>query len=86
MFSDALHFWNPWWRGDTACLDRLVDRPSHQDVRPWFERKEVLAISGVRRSGKTSLMHLLIRECLNHWSLPTVSYLAFQQGWGQEKT
>lgn len=78
MFSDALHFWNPWWRGDTASLERLVDRPSHQDVRPWFERKEVLAISGVRRSGKTSLMHLLIRECLEDTSADQVLYVNFE--------
>ncbi|MFO8050582.1 MAG: AAA family ATPase, partial [Thermoplasmatota archaeon] len=29
-----------------------------------FERKEVLALTGVRRSGKTSLMHIMIRGSL----------------------
>jgi predicted AAA+ superfamily ATPase len=64
MLRDALEFWNPWWGGDTKSLGNLVNRPSVDEVRPWFARKEILAITGVRRSGKSSLMKLLIRECL----------------------
>ncbi len=78
MFGDALNFWNPWWRGDTSSLERLVARSSLQEVRPWFERKEVLAITGVRRSGKTSLMHLLIRGCLEDTPADNVLYVNFE--------
>ncbi|NOQ53409.1 MAG: AAA family ATPase [Thermoplasmata archaeon] len=78
MFADALEFWNPWWSGRTGSLESLVDRLSLQEVRPWFERKEVLAITGVRRSGKTSLMHLLIRECLEYTPADNVLYVNFE--------
>ncbi len=78
MFGDALNFWNPWWRGNTGPLESLVDRPCLQEVRPWFERKEVLVITGVRRSGKTSLMHLLIRGCLEDTPADNVLYVNFE--------
>jgi predicted AAA+ superfamily ATPase len=78
MFADALSFWNPWWRGEVDSLERLVDRPSLQEVEPWFERKEVLAITGVRRSGKTSLMHLLIRARLEDTPAENLLYVNFE--------
>lgn len=78
MFSDALNFWNPWWRGEAEALDRLVNRPSLLEVRPWFDRKEILAITGVRRCGKSSLMHLLIRECLAKMPAKQVLYVNFE--------
>ncbi len=78
MFADALNFWNPWWRGETGSLEGLVDRPCLQEVRPWFERKEVLAVTGVRRSGKTSLMYLLIRGCLEDTQADNVLYVNFE--------
>jgi predicted AAA+ superfamily ATPase len=78
MFSDALHFWNPWWRDEKGILDRLVDRPSLQEVMPWFERKEILAITGVRRGGKSSLMHLLIRGCLDSVPASQLLYVNFE--------
>ncbi len=56
----------------------MVDRPCLQEVRPWFERKEVLVITGVRRSGKTSLMHLLIRGCLEDTPADNVLYVNFE--------
>lgn len=64
MLNEGLAYWNPWWEGDTERLDRVLYRPSLDEVMPLFERKEILAITGARRSGKTSLMYLLIREAL----------------------
>lgn len=78
MFADALSFWNPWWRGNTDVLDRLVDRPSLRAAMPLFERKEVLAVTGVRRSGKTSLMRLLIRACLEDTPAENILYVSFE--------
>jgi len=75
MLRDALEFWNPWWRGDTRSLKGLVDRACIDEVRPWFARKEILVITGVRRSGKSSVMQLLIRECLATATAGQVLYI-----------
>ena len=64
MLREAIEYWNPWWTGNTRSLEGLVTRSSVEEVRPWFARKEILVITGVRRGGKSSLMKLMIRECL----------------------
>jgi predicted AAA+ superfamily ATPase len=77
MLRDVLEYWNPWWTGDTSSLDELVHRPVVDDIRPWFARKEVLVITGVRRSGKSSVMMLLIKECLSTVPAKQVLYVNF---------
>lgn len=56
---DALAFWNPWWADEK---DRL--KAHERDDIPFLERllrrKEILTISGVRRSGKSTILRLLI--------------------------
>jgi len=64
MLREAIEYWNPWWTGNMRSLEGLFTRPSVEEVRPWFARKEILVITGVRRGGKSSLMKLMIRECL----------------------
>lgn len=61
-----------------GSLEALVDRPCLEEVRPWFDRKEVLVITGVRRSGKTSMMHLLIRDRLKDTPADNVLYVNFE--------
>jgi len=64
MLEKGLTYWNPWWDGRMERLDGVQYRPSLDEVMPLFKRKEILAITGGRRSGKTSLMYLLIKETL----------------------
>jgi len=47
-----------------------MERQTINDVLPLFERKEVLAITGVRRSGKTCMMYLLIKRLLQSGTRP----------------
>ncbi len=62
MIKEGLTFWNPWWVKKDYKMPDMKARGA--DVRPLFERKEVLALTGVRRSGKTSLMRLIIGDLL----------------------
>lgn len=56
---DAFVFWNPWWAGDKDWL-KAHARDDLQSLKQLFGRKEILTISGVRRSGKTTALHLLV--------------------------
>ena len=60
---DAFVFWNPWWSGEKGWL-----KAHARDALPYLKqllgRKEILTISGVRRSGKTTLLYLLIELLL----------------------
>jgi uncharacterized protein len=65
--DEALREWNPWW--DThkgAILDQRcrLGREALEDVIPWLGRIPVLAICGMRRCGKSTLMHQLVRHLL----------------------
>jgi len=64
MIEDSLLYWNPWWNKDRSRLDGLKERSAQKEALPLFKRKEVLTITGVRRCGKTALMHLFIRDLL----------------------
>lgn len=60
---DAFVFWNPWWSGEKDWL-KARERDDLLSLKPLFGRKEILTISGVRRSGKTTMLHLLINLLL----------------------
>lgn len=59
IYYDAFVFWNSWWAGEKDRL-KAHKRDGLMSLQQLFERKEILTISGVRRSGKTTMLHLLI--------------------------
>jgi len=75
LLKDALIFWNPWWNDKSNIFDTLKERSCINDIDPLFTRKEVLAITGVRRSGKTSLIYLLIKKLLKNVKGNQVLYI-----------
>ena len=75
LLKDSLIFWNPWWNEKNDILKTLKERACIKDVKPLFNRKEVLAITGVRRSGKTSLIYLLIKELLKNEKNNQILYI-----------
>ena len=60
---EALTFWNPWWRGESDWLQAL-SRDKADDIKELLHRREILTLTGVRRSGKTTILHLLINHLL----------------------
>lgn len=62
--NESLVYWNPWWSGDGQWL-RAVEREAVPHLITLLERKEILTISGVRRSGKTTILHLLAKSLLD---------------------
>lgn len=60
MKKEILVEWNPWWEKELGLT--LVERELIKNIEKWLERKEILGFLGVRRSGKTSLMYLLINK------------------------
>ncbi|MEW6417783.1 MAG: ATP-binding protein [Nitrospirota bacterium] len=62
---DPLVFWNPWWSGEKEWLD-AYPRETLNEIQRLFERKEILTISGVRRSGKTTILYLIIQSLLDN--------------------
>lgn len=61
--NEALTFWNPWWRGENDWLQALP-RDKATEIQDLLLRREILTITGVRRCGKTTILHLLIKHLL----------------------
>jgi len=52
---------NPWWK-NPAWDPQLKPRQVLEDIRKVIPLRQIIAISGLRRVGKSSLMHYLIHE------------------------
>jgi len=59
--EEILTEWNPWWR---AYKYEKVERNLLKKVTPWIKRKEIVAIVGARRSGKTTLLFEIIAKLI----------------------
>jgi uncharacterized protein len=66
---EALVFWNPWWSEAKDWL-QATQRESLPLLKKYLKRKEILTITGVRRSGKTTILYLLIQSLLDAGVLP----------------
>ena len=61
--NDILFEWNPWWEEKYSF--QKVKRDLFTHVKKWIERKEIIAILGARRSGKTTLLFEIIDYLIN---------------------
>ncbi len=52
---------NPWWNGEEIRLENIVERDVFEELKAELERKEVTALIGLRRSGKTTLIKQLMQ-------------------------
>jgi len=58
-----LRYYNPWWDGEQ--IDSGIERKEYLDqINSFLESEEILALIGVRRSGKTTLIYQLINQLL----------------------
>ena len=68
MREEILAAWNPWWSGRPGS--EYVGRDLVEGLDRWIERREILAFLGVRRSGKTTIMKILIERLLESGTRP----------------
>jgi hypothetical protein len=77
--EEILRYWNPWWIAEEK-INKLakIERNSYLGkISPVLNRKEVIAISGVRRSGKSTIIYQLIKVLLDKVNPENVLYLNF---------
>jgi len=63
---EALKEWNPWWFGKSPVLDELkgTERPKYGALVDSVDSKLITIITGVRRSGKSTLMYQMVDRLL----------------------
>lgn len=59
--------------------ENLVRRETQEIIRPYIKQKEAIIITGVRRSGKSSLMRLISNDIIKEYDVPidNIVYLNF---------
>ncbi len=58
---------NPWWRNGKVEeeYENSVERPLLKDILKFLDERQIITISGLRRAGKTTLVHQIINFLLN---------------------
>ncbi len=60
-----LNEWNPWWENNEAVAELAgMHRPMYAELLASVEVREVTILTGVRRSGKSTLMYQMISNLL----------------------
>jgi len=63
--------WNPWWEDETSvCEISGVPRPDYAQLLDSLNSNEVTIITGVRRSGKSTLMYQMVQSLLERGTDP----------------
>ncbi|MDO8633793.1 MAG: ATP-binding protein [archaeon] len=71
MDADKLIEWNPWWETKEVPEElKAKPRPSYGQLVNSIEIKEITIITGVRRSGKSTLMYQMIDSLLKKGTAP----------------
>jgi hypothetical protein len=65
MLIDSIWDWNPWWN-DIETIKVLSGRMREEteQVLPTLNENNITILSGIRRSGKTTIMYQLIQDLL----------------------
>ena len=76
QLSEALSEQNPWWRGES--LPPYKDRELLISLQKYLPRRQALALTGLRRAGKTTLLWKIAEDAIARGLDPTqVVYFSF---------
>lgn len=75
---DLLVDLNPWWRGEFE-LTGYHERELREEIDRFMDQPQILALTGLRRVGKTTLMRKLAEEALQDLDATRVVYFSFDE-------
>jgi len=65
MNIEKLSEWNPWWENREFISElRGIERPAYKQLLDSVKIREIIIITGIRRSGKSTLMYQMIDTLL----------------------
>lgn len=70
---------NAWWIG-TVSVTAYKEREIYQDISKYMKQKQIVAVTGLRRVGKTTILLKIINEYLrSHFSKENILYFSFDE-------
>lgn len=78
QISDILYEGNPWWRGKFVL--NYKERDIYTEVAKFLSSKQILAFTGLRRTGKTTLMLKIIDDFIkNGFNPQNIIFFSFEE-------
>ena len=78
QISDILYEGNPWWRG--AFNPEYKERSVYAQVKKFMDSKQILAFTGLRRVGKTTMLLKIIKDKISNGLDPqNVIFFSFDE-------
>lgn len=76
--EDALLEFNPWWKGDFSLNYR--EREVYGQMKKYLKMPQILALTGLRRVGKTTLMRKVVLDAISSGFNPKkIVYFSFDE-------
>ena len=74
--QDVLGRMNPWWYGESA--QKFARRKIYEEITRFLHTPQIIALTGLRRVGKTALMHNLVQDYIGRSFDPkNILYFSF---------
>ncbi len=78
--TNALRSLNPWWANKPIQKENIIDREVQKELLESMKLKQIKDILGVRRSGKTTLLYLIIDRLIHQDVHPSkIFFLSFDE-------
>jgi len=75
---EELRLENPWWKGENVPLPaKVVERDIQDELFGKLEDEKISAMIGLRRTGKTTLLRLIIKKLLDEVEPERICYFSF---------
>lgn len=76
---------NPWWQGqDIDQIRNYKERFLFKDIKKYFNTPQIIAILGLRRTGKSVLLYQLIKKLLSKIPPKRILYFSFDEILGKD--
>jgi len=78
--KEILKRWNPWWVYDKVSKNKKgIKRKELNNILKILKTKEIIALTGVRRSGKSTLIYQVIDNLLSKINSKNILYFNFDE-------
>lgn len=76
MKIEHLDSWNPWWSTkEVPAILKGIPRPINPMIYRALQEREIVVLTGVRRSGKSTLMYQMIASLLEKYKPSQIFYV-----------
>ena len=76
--KEALVESNPWWKARFEI--EFKERSVYKEVQPFLRMPHIIAFTGIRRAGKSTIMHKLIQDSISNGADPrSIVYFSFDE-------